>query len=1223
MYTNVTEEFLTKLSEPSRHFVIRLKGGNAELPLNVVTAEFTTGTCGNRTFAVGCAFAASARFTIRKTGIPLEGREVFAELGLQLDDDSYEYVPFGHWTIQKPDTQTDGITFMAVDRIASKFSEEYVTNLTYPAQISAVLSELATKTGVSIVCNLQTTQQISKAISGVTNRGALALIAGTLLGNAWCDRNGVVRITSYKAASQNVQVEYRYVKPAPTMDETESSIDGIKVYTSDDRQDTYITYGSDHMIDLTDPYMTESVLQTVSVNLVGLKYNGGSVSFMGNPLIDPSDFVTFTGGTSLERESNLVTHNNENIITNTGDTFIVDNYATYYVPCMEVAQRFDGGLTSTVTAPGSFEITTKTYATGAITAALERQAISTALAQETADVAQETAETAQETADSALAKANYVQDVAENAVILANGKNKIYYQSSRPTSGMSVGDLWFDTGNGNAIYEYKSSEWVLHQLAQGAIAANSITGNEIIGNTIRSNHIVSRTITGEQIAVGTITATNIVGDSLSAIYADLGTITAGVIKSSNYSYSSGHYSSAGFIIDVNNQIIRGKNFSIENGTLYGQSVHLTGEINAQQGTIGGCAITNGVLKIANANINSISASKITGSKSLGSWGINFDDGTMTIGDISANNITSGTLNVARIGGHSVPIGKLSGSLSGGNSWGIDFTSGTMSIGTLAVGKITGTLGSTSSGNWGIDFTNGTMAIGRLAVSQITGILGSTSSGSWGIDFTNGTMSIGTISATNITTGTLRADVIAANSIAVSKLTGSIKDSGNTWEINLTNGSMTVGNINANNIRTGTLSADVIAGSSIKAEKLDIANLQSLSANLGTINAGVLKSANYSKTGSGYFSSQGVMFDLNNATLISPGLYIYAKSTNSIVAVNGQVTATSGQIGGLKILDGNTLYTGDHSTWAANASGIFISSGQYSFSVGANAKFYITNTGQVHCNGGIIYLDTSTNGAASLIFRTSDTERLKISASSVQVDFTVGSSSVILRLMRGSTQLARYYGPDNSFTFDVPNVWLSYNSSSNVRFTVQSASFQLYFGTASSYSGIYIQSRKPSTTSVTVNNWLIKIAASDGAMTTGATYVEGGSDARLKDVIGDTREDETLYILRETTIKDFSYKSDEYKLRRVGVIAQQLRDVMLSHNIGYRPYFIISKNDDVMEDIDCHDLNTPEEKVTYSVGYSNFIPILWKGWQIHDNYITALEQRIVALETELEELKGTA
>ena len=142
----------------------------------------------------------------------------------------------------------------------------------------------------------------------------------------------------------------------------------------------------------------------------------------------------------------------------------------------------------------------------------------------------------------------------------------------------------------------------------------------------------------------------------------------------------------------------------------------------------------------------------------------------------------------------------------------------------------------------------------------------------------------------------------------------------------------------------------------------------------------------------------------------------------------------------------------------------------------------------------------------------------------------------------------------------------------------------------------------------------------GTPTTGASYVAWGSDARLKNIIGDMSDGETIAVLRETKLIDFTYKDDSHRLRYSGAIAQQLRDVMLKHGIGYRPYFIINKNEDVKEDIDCHDLNAPEDKVTYSIGYSNFIPIIWKGWQIHDNDLQTIKNQILELKSENERLK---
>jgi hypothetical protein len=67
----------------------------------------------------------------------------------------------------------------------------------------------------------------------------------------------------------------------------------------------------------------------------------------------------------------------------------------------------------------------------------------------------------------------------------------------------------------------------------------------------------------------------------------------------------------------------------------------------------------------------------------------------------------------------------------------------------------------------------------------------------------------------ITAGYLSADRIEANSLGVSKLTGTIKGGiSNSWILDLENGTLTIGNISANNITAGTMLADRIKGGTL-------------------------------------------------------------------------------------------------------------------------------------------------------------------------------------------------------------------------------------------------------------------------------------------------------------------------------------------------------------------------------------------------------------------------
>lgn len=145
-------------------------------------------------------------------------------------------------------------------------------------------------------------------------------------------------------------------------------------------------------------------------------------------------------------------------------------------------------------------------------------------------------------------------------------------------------------------------------------------------------------------------------------------------------------------------------------------------------------------------------------------------------------------------------------------------------------------------------------------------------------------------------------------------------------------------------------------------------------------------------------------------------------------------------------------------------------------------------------------------------------------------------------------------------------------------------------------------------------WLIYINTA-GAIKTNTT-----SDKRLKNYISDLSEKEASYLLQEINPILFTYKgvAKEASLDvSCGFYAQEIRDVLVKHDIGYRSYLLIHDNN---SDEDIYDLKTDEESVTYGLDYSKLTPVLWKGWQMHQERLEVLEKRVKSLETENVELK---
>jgi hypothetical protein len=106
---------------------------------------------------------------------------------------------------------------------------------------------------------------------------------------------------------------------------------------------------------------------------------------------------------------------------------------------------------------------------------------------------------------------------AEGAQLSANGKNRIFYQSSEPTSGSGYtlieNDLWFDTNGGYRMAKWDGTSWEDYGLETEAIAnldAGKITAGFIGAQVININGSEGGGISGTAGAGGYIESTNFV-----------------------------------------------------------------------------------------------------------------------------------------------------------------------------------------------------------------------------------------------------------------------------------------------------------------------------------------------------------------------------------------------------------------------------------------------------------------------------------------------------------------------------------------------------------------------------------------------------------------------------------------------------------------------------------------------------------------------------------------
>lgn len=340
-----SEKFKNAVYGDSRTFIAKVSDGTHSASEEILSLKQTSRSVADDCISIGGAVSSYVEVKMWDPSFALDGTELEISIGMTIGSEP-EWVPLGLFTAQKPKSDSGVVTFTAYDRIQTRMSGAFASELTYPCDGKAVLAEMAKKTGVPIITtNLPDGVMIQKrAVStdsivdesgnpvtdtkyvtpfdGYTYREAISYIAQFYGMFATMDRSGNVVFRWYAAADCSISAD-RYYDDL-TLGESVFNVEKIICQAGND---TLSTGEGTACMQLENPVMTQERLTAVHQQIKGLEFLPASVSFLGDPRIDVGDIITVT-----DKAGNAVK-----------------------IPVMSLVQDYDGGLLTEVQSFGKVE----------------------------------------------------------------------------------------------------------------------------------------------------------------------------------------------------------------------------------------------------------------------------------------------------------------------------------------------------------------------------------------------------------------------------------------------------------------------------------------------------------------------------------------------------------------------------------------------------------------------------------------------------------------------------------------------------------------------------------------------------------------------------------------------------------------------------------------------------------------------------------------------------
>ena len=293
---------------------------------DIKEASFEYGYIKGDTYKPGGTCAGSGKITFTSIITTFNKLDkIYPEIGLFVDG-TYEWVKMGEYFINdiEIDRNRNTTTLDLMDGMF-KLNREYVTDLTFPAEIRQVVKEICLKAGVELANKNMDITSMNYAIETkpkekkMTFRDVLSLATQMLGMSCFFNREGKLEIKELTDSGIVITAD-NYFLHGLTRSEVEYQIAGITC--KKDKEGLTVGTRTGRSLEIENPFMTQSILDNLYHKIKDIRYYPFNLNFQGHLLLEVGQWVT--------------------IKTNKGETF--------KSPVLSQSFNFKGGLRSRISA---------------------------------------------------------------------------------------------------------------------------------------------------------------------------------------------------------------------------------------------------------------------------------------------------------------------------------------------------------------------------------------------------------------------------------------------------------------------------------------------------------------------------------------------------------------------------------------------------------------------------------------------------------------------------------------------------------------------------------------------------------------------------------------------------------------------------------------------------------------------------------------------------------